>query len=124
MGNYCRQKSLTGGTSQMFLPQEIEIIWLCFTLMEGDQNFINTKGFTVLALVDYDYKFIYIDVGCQDRISDGGVFNNSTSKEAILNNSFSLPPPKPLPILEETDIVWIMILQYILSRVWRIFENY
>ena len=82
------------------------IMWLCFNLMEVDQNFINTKGFTVLALVDYDYKFIYIDVGCQDRISDGGVFNNSTSKEAILNNSFSLPPPKPLPILEETDIVW------------------
>ena len=90
----------------MFLPQEIEIIWLCFTLMEVDQNFINTKGFTVLAIVDYDYKFIYIDVGCQDHISDGGVFNNSTSKEAILNNSFSLPPPKPLPILEETDVVW------------------
>ena len=27
-------------------------------------------------------------------------------KEAILNNSFNLPPPKPLPILEEADIIW------------------
>ena len=82
--------------------------------MEVDQNFINTKGFTVLALVDYDYKFIYIDVGCQDRISDGGVFNNSTSKEAILNNSFSLPPPKPREsggfsrIIESLAPAWIV----------------
>ena len=59
-----------------------------------------------MALADYDYKFIYIDVGCQGRISDGGVYNNSTLNEAILNNSFNLPPPKPLPILEEADIIW------------------
>ena len=59
-----------------------------------------------MALVDYDYKFFYIDVGCQGRISHGGVYNNSTLKGAILNNSFKLPPPKPLPILEDADIVW------------------
>ena len=72
-------------------------------------EFYNYKGFysvVLLAIVDYDYKFIYIDVGCQGRISDGRVYNNSTLKEAILNNSFNLPPPKPLPILEEADIIW------------------
>ena len=51
-------------------------------------------------------KFIYIDVGYQGRISDGRVYNNSTLNEAILNNSFNLPPPKPLPVLEEADIIW------------------
>ena len=43
-------------------------------------EYCNYKGFfslVTLALVDYDYKFMFIDVGCQGRISDGGVYNNS-----------------------------------------------
>lgn len=34
--------------------------------------FINYKGFfsiVMLALVDFDYKFLYVDIGCQGRIS-------------------------------------------------------
>ena len=76
---------------------------------ESGSEFYSYKGFysvVLLTLVDYDYKFIYIEVGCQGRISDGGFYNNSTLKEAILNNSFNLPPPKPLPILAEADIIW------------------
>ena len=40
-------------------------------------EFYNYKGFysiVLLAHVDYDYKFIYADVGCQGRISDGGLY--------------------------------------------------
>ena len=44
---------------------------------------------------------MYIDAGCQGRISDGGVCNNSVLKERILN-SLNLPLPKPLP----NDIFW------------------
>ena len=43
-------------------------------------EYCNYKGFfslVILALVDYDYKFMFIDLGCQGRISDGGVYNNS-----------------------------------------------
>ena len=50
-------------------------------------EFYNYKGFhsvILLVLVDYDNKFIYIDVWCQGRIRDRGVYNNSTLKEAIL----------------------------------------
>ena len=28
----------------------------------------------LLAMVDYDYKFLTVDVGCQVKISDDGVF--------------------------------------------------
>ena len=41
-----------------------------------------------MALVDYQYKFIYIEVGCEGRISDSG--------KKIVNNSLNLPPPRPL----------------------------
>ena len=44
---------------------------------KGDgSTFFSYKGFHVtvlLRLVDSYYKFIFIDVGCQGRISDGGV---------------------------------------------------
>lgn len=50
----------------------------------------------MLALVDATYNFIYVDVGCQGRISDGGVFNNTAFKEQLDGNSLHLPPPHPL----------------------------
>ena len=57
----------------------------------------------MLALVDYDYKFMFIDVGCQGRISDGGVYNNASLSNAIENNLLDLPPPRPLPISEDPE---------------------
>ena len=47
---------------------------------DSGSDFYNYKGFfsiVMLAIVDYDYRFLYVDVGCQGRISDGGVFRNS-----------------------------------------------
>ena len=55
--------------------------------------------------VDYHYKFMFIDVGCQGRISDGGVYNNSSLSNANENNLLDLPPPRPLPISEDPE--WI-----------------
>ena len=43
-------------------------------------EFYNYKGFfsiVMLAIVDYDYNFLYVDVGSQGRISDGGIFSSS-----------------------------------------------
>ena len=54
--------------------------------------------------VDYDYKLMYIDVGCQGHISDSGVYKNLVLKEAILNNSLNLSSPKPLPNIDPNDI--------------------
>ena len=69
-------------------------------------DYYNYKGLfslVMLALVDYDYKFMLIDVGCQGKISDGGVYNNSSSSNAIENNLLDLPPPRPLSISEDPE---------------------
>ncbi|CAL1267507.1 unnamed protein product [Larinioides sclopetarius] len=58
-------------------------------------DFINYKGFfsiVLLALVDANYKFLFVDIGCQGRISDGGVFKH-TKLHALLNSKkLGLPP--------------------------------
>ena len=40
---------------------------------------------------------MYIDVGCQGRISDGGVFKNTDLYRALNNGELNLPNPRPLP---------------------------
>lgn len=49
-----------------------------------------------MALVDAGYKFTYIDLGCNGRISDGGVFANCSLSSALENNALNLPKPQPL----------------------------
>ena len=41
---------------------------------------------------------IFADVGCQRRISDGGVYRNSFFYKATQENLLDLPPDKPLPV--------------------------
>jgi hypothetical protein len=50
-----------------------------------------------MAMVDYDYKFLFIDIGKQGRISDGGVFSSTSLYRALESGSLRLPPPSPLP---------------------------
>ena len=66
---------------------------------------IKDSSLVMFALVDYDYKFMFIDVECQGRISDGGVYNNSSLGNTIENDLLDLPPRRSLPISEDPE--WI-----------------
>lgn len=54
-----------------------------------------------MALVDSNYRFIFADIGCQGRISDGGVFRNSLLWQKICSNDLNLPTPSALPDSEK-----------------------
>ena len=72
-----------------------------FTPLIVAQNFTITKEFfsiVLVAIVDYNYKFIFADVGCQGRTSDGGVYQNSFFYKATQENLLDLSPDKPLPV--------------------------
>ena len=60
-------------------------------------NYKHSFSIVLLAIVDADYKFLYVDVGCNGRVSDGGVFKNSAIYAALESNSLNIPPPKPMP---------------------------
>lgn len=60
-------------------------------------NYKKTFSIVLLALVDNNCNFIFADIGCQGRISDGGVFRNSLLWNKICRNELTLPTPRPLP---------------------------
>lgn len=51
----------------------------------------------MMALVDSNYRFLYVDVGCNGRVSDGGVFRGSTLQESLEQRTANIPQPTPLP---------------------------
>ena len=60
-------------------------------------NYKSTHSIVLLAVVDASYKFIYVDIGTNGRISDGGVWDSSKFKSAIENSALNIPPEECLP---------------------------
>jgi len=61
--------------------------------------YFNYKGYNsvvMMAVVDANYRFLYVDAGANGRISDGGVFRHSSLFEALQKHSLHLPPAKKL----------------------------
>ena len=55
-----------------------------------------------MVLVDADYKFLYVDVGCNGRIRDGG--NSSLSNALSLNTlNIALSDSESLPYVVVAD---------------------
>ena len=50
----------------------------------------------LLALVDANYKFLYVDVGAPGRAGDAGVFAGSSLKQALERNTLNIPPAKTI----------------------------
>ena len=67
---------------------------------DAGTNYYCHKGFysiILLALVDGNYKFIWVNIGEPGSESDAGVYNASTLEPALREGTLGLPPPAPLP---------------------------
>lgn len=73
-------------------------------------NYKKTFSIVLMAMADASYKFTYVDVGANGRISDGGVYNNSSLSAAIQSNTLGIPPPKPLVENDDSTIVPYVIV--------------
>ncbi|XP_057709956.1 uncharacterized protein LOC130927873 [Corythoichthys intestinalis] len=60
-------------------------------------NYKRTFSIVLLALVDADYRFLYIQVGDYGRTSDGGVFAGSHLGVGMANGTLQVPQSSFLP---------------------------
>ena len=66
---------------------------------KSGSEYFNYKGYfslVLLALVDANYKFLWVNVGASGSSSDAQIFNRSKLKRRIENGTMGLPPPEPL----------------------------
>lgn len=65
-------------------------------------NYKSRFSVLMMAAVDANYKFIYVSVGTQGRVSDAGLFAHSDLKKALDRGLLNVPPPEKLP---NSDVV-------------------
>lgn len=65
----------------------------------GSNYFCYLQKFSLvlLAIVDFDYKFIAIDVGGYGRNSDGGLLEESVMGHRLSHRTFHVPNTRPIP---------------------------
>jgi len=54
-------------------------------------NYKGTFSIVLLAVIDAEYKFLYVDVGCNGRVSDGGNFDRCSLNHALETGTVELP---------------------------------
>ncbi|XP_058064664.1 uncharacterized protein LOC131214299, partial [Anopheles bellator] len=60
-------------------------------------NYKNCFSIVMMVIADANFNIIYANVGAQGRISDGGVFRQTTIHHNIETNTAGLPEDEPLP---------------------------
>ena len=73
--------------------------------------YFNYKGFfsiVMLAAVDADYKFLWVDIGANGSASDAQIFNTCELKEAIESGEINFPDPEPL-LRDNIDIPYFLV---------------
>ncbi|XP_057308742.1 uncharacterized protein LOC130647044 [Hydractinia symbiolongicarpus] len=102
------------------IASEFETMWQfpnCIGGMDGNHialyhpklsgsTYYNYKGFfslVLLGIIDARYRFIFVDIGCQGRLSDGGVFRRCEFFRGLSTNSIDLPERRKLPNISGID---------------------
>ncbi|XP_057294668.1 uncharacterized protein LOC130623204 [Hydractinia symbiolongicarpus] len=102
------------------IASEFETMWQfpnCIGAMDGKHialyhpklsgsTYYNYKGFfslVLLGIIDARYRFIFVDIGCQGRLSDGGVFRRCEFFRGLSTNSIDLPERRKLPNISGID---------------------
>lgn len=72
-------------------------------------NYKSTFSIVLFALVDAHYNFLYVDIGGQGRISDGGIFKNCSLHNKLEENNLNLPQAEPLMVGRQQEVPYFFI---------------
>lgn len=63
----------------------------------------------LLAIVDANYKLIYIDVGAFEKELESTIFESSPFYKKLENNELNIPRSQPLPGTDNPKMLFIFI---------------
>jgi hypothetical protein len=66
-------------------------------------KYTGTFSIVLLAVVDAECKFMYVDIGCSGRVSDGEVFYNRCSLYLALETGISKLTPQYLYLVRHSQ---------------------
>ncbi|CAH2088338.1 unnamed protein product [Euphydryas editha] len=72
-------------------------------------NYKQFPSIVLFALVDENYKFLYVNVGSKGRISDGGLFKNTKLYENLEKRELGIPSPKILQMPSKTEVPFFIL---------------
>ncbi|CAH2095128.1 unnamed protein product [Euphydryas editha] len=64
-------------------------------------NYKKTFSIVLMVIVDANYCFQCVHIGCQGRISDGGVYKNTSFYKELKENRLKISNPEPQPEREK-----------------------
>jgi len=79
--------------------------------INSGSDFYNCKSqfsIVLMAVANADYNFIFVDICCQGRISDGGVFKNCELYKKMEKGNLNLPEPSAL-VERETKVPYVLL---------------
>lgn len=59
-------------------------------------NYKDNFSLVLLAIVDAEYNFVYVNCGAKGKSSDSGVFQETSFYKALNEQQLNLPDPEPL----------------------------
>ena len=71
-------------------------------------NYMGFHSVILLALVDYKYKFQWVDVGTNGSSSDTEIFNDCDLHSGIVDGTLDIPDAEPLPG-DDRDMPYFLI---------------
>lgn len=72
-------------------------------------NYKQFPSIVLFALVDANYNFLYVNVGSKGRISDGGVFKNTTLYRKLENKELNVPEEDILQVPCVTKVPYFIL---------------
>lgn len=72
-------------------------------------NYKEFVSIILLAVVDSEYRFIFVDIGANGKDSDSTIFKETKFWSNLIDGSLPLPKPKPLGTIVSESVPYVLL---------------